>query len=454
MAAKKKTTKKADPQFGPAAPPPADASPQLVRKYSFNILDEKNEDFLASTRDSLFGVQSRRKNHPTGFRSMAEIQAGMIPYRHFYLQWALGNYGMPEGCVLEVIGAKHLGKSTFLYWLLGGAMLHGCPCCVQESEGKPLTLEWAGRALSPDRQTARVMLSRLGVYAKTFALAQMDQQMIDWYDVARGRRIGQHKTVPLETPMVMGIDTFSKMMSPAEAAGFHDYGDNLSPDKKKKAKATGEASNLGHSKWSQAWGRRLPDFMSSRNGVVIVISHQNDKVDMSGGGASYMSADASALYNTTAIGGRALGQNAAVQLVVARKALVKNSQNDKIGVTVKMRVEKNSYGPTERVIEYDLINDQHDDTETTLAPSLDFDRGMCDWMATHGYIETTVSKKRFSSPVLGLTNVKAREFSEAFHAEENRHIREGLGRQLKIRGYEDCVDRIKEGVDATEASNS
>jgi len=442
MPAKKKSSKK---KSSVVKAPQTVITPKrkLVHINSFDILDDSNEDHLQATRESLFSVQSRRKNHPTGFRTMSEVQASMIPYRHFYLQWATGCYGIPEGCVLELFGETGLGKSTFMYWLMGGAMMHGCPCVVHESEGKPLTEEWAGRAMSSDREIAAKMLKRIGVFAKTFELRQMDQDMIDWFDIARGRRIGKHRTVPLETPMVAGVDSFSKMMSPAEAAGVHDYGDNMSKEKKAKAKATGEASNLGHSKWAHSWGKRLPNFLSSNNGVVIVVSHQNEKVDMSGKG-SQMSADVSALYNTTKIGGRAMGQNAAVQLILGRKALVKNGSNEKIGVTVKMRVHKNSYGPNERVIEYDLINDQHQDTETTLAPSMDFDRGMCDWFAENGYLETTVSKKRYSSPLLGLSNVKAQEFSEVFHSSENRELRENLGRHLKIRGYEDEVDKIKE----------
>lgn len=324
-------------------------------------------------------------------------------------------------------------------------MERGVPCALQETENKELTVEWAGRALSQNRAVAEKMLHRIGV-TRTFALAQMDEQMIDWFEISRGKRPGKNRAVPLDTPMLMVVDSWSKMLSDVEAAGFYDYGDNLSADKKKKAKATGEASNFGHAKFAQAWTRRLPSFLSAHNGVLVMVSHQNDKVEMSGSG-SKMTAEAGALYNKTKIGGRALNQNSAIQLIIGRKGQIKDSNNDKYGTTVRVRVEKNSYGPKDRVFEYDLLFDKHQDTDTYLAPNLDFDRPMCDFFAEQGILQTTINKKRYSSPVLGLTQVTAKEFSAAFHA--NLDIRNEVGRALKIRGYENEVDTVKSEIESS-----
>lgn len=414
----------------------------LVKAYSFNVLDEENGDLVEKTREALHSVQSRRKNQPTGFRTMADVQRSMIPYRHFYLQWALGSYGMKEGSILEIIGKKHTGKSTLAFWLMGGAMQAGVPCYLQEAENKELTLDWAGRALHQNRKVAQMMLNRLGVDS-TFSLEQMNQQMMDWVNLIRGRIPGAKKVVPLDTPVLMVVDTMSKLMDQAQAAGFHDYGKNMDADAKKKKKNPGEGSKLGFSNFLHDMCDRLPYVQHSNNMSMIIVSQQNEKVDM-GGGGSYMSVDAADLYNTTVRGGQAIGQNAAVRVIVAYSRLVKNTNGDKIGFTSKLRVEKNSYGPKDRVIEYDILYDKHDDTDTLMSPSVDFDRAMCDWMAENGHLETTVSSKRYSSPVLGVERVTAREFSRAFHA--NTQVRSFLGRTLGIAGYDDVIDEIVEEI--------
>jgi RecA/RadA recombinase len=451
MAAKKKATSKKKTTAKKASPldsKPVEglsriSPPKLVKQYSYSELDDDNADVVELTRETLHGIQSKRKNCPTGFRTMAEIQRSMVPFRHFYMQWALASYGLVEGCVMEIIGAEHLGKSTLCFWFMGGALEVGVPCALQETENKELTVEWSGRALSNDRAKAANMLKRIGVM-KTFSLAQMDEQMVDWFEVRRGVRPSKARVVPLDTPMLMVVDSWSKMLSSAEAAGVYDYGDNLSAEKKRKAKDTGEASNFGHSKFAQAWTRKLPAFLNRHNGCIIMVSHQNDKVDMSGG-SSFMAADVGALYNKTKIGGRALNQNSAVQLIMAHKGLIKDANNEKIGSTVRLRVAKNSYGPKERVFEYDLYHAGHDDTDTWLSPSIDFDRPMCDMFAEQGILQTTVERKRYSSPILGITGATAREFSAAFHA--NTELKNEVGAMLGIRGYETVVDEIKEAAE-------
>jgi RecA/RadA recombinase len=441
MAAKKK---KQDTKEVPQAP--ARARPSLIKSYAFNVMDDENEDLIQVTREALFSIQSRRKNHPTGFRTLGEMQNSLIPYRHFYMQWAVGNYGIPEGSLLEIIGAQHLGKSTFAHWLIGGAMLNGIPAILLESENKPLLEDWASRAMHTDRTLATKMVRRMGG-VKVKSLEQMEAELTDWVEVMRGRRPGAKRVIPLETPMLFVIDTYSKLLSPGEAAGFLDYGDNMESAKKKKFKSTGEGSNLGHAKWSAAWGRRLPTLLDALNTVGIVISHQQDKIDMSGGGASFMAADVGALYNDTKIGGRSLGQNATMQFIMANKGLLKNGNGDKIGQTVRVRVAKNSVGAKDRLVEFDLFHSDFEDTETYQSPNVSFDRPMCEWMAENGHLETTVLRKRYSSPVLGLSNVSAEEFSTVFHSPEFASVRNDLGQVLGIRGYERDVDMAVEELD-------
>jgi len=440
MSAKKKTSKKKL----SVVPASISQPPTSKRrsKYAFDVLAEDNEDLIALTGDSLARLNARRKGHVTGFYTLREIQRTMVPYRHFYFQYAMSAYGIPERCLLEIIGAEHLGKSTLAMWMAGGAMEQGVPCAVQETEEKELMVSWAARALSTNKKKALTMLKRIGFF-KTRQLEEMDSCLEDWLNVVRGKAVGATVAVPLQTPVMMIVDTLSKLLPESEAMGFYDYGKNMTPENKKKSKATGKASNLVFSKFMQAFGRKLPNYLGEYNSIIIFLSHQNDDIDMSGAGAfSFLSADQKNLYNKKKIGGRATNQNSAVQLILAKsQKVIKNSGGEKIGHTVKMRVAKNSYGPQERVIEYDILYGDHDDTEDTLSPSISFDRAMAVFFAEKKILGVKINKDLVTCPPLGLKDVTYEEFSREFHARED--IVSDLGKSLKIHGFLDEIDEIQ-----------
>jgi hypothetical protein len=269
----------------------------------------------------------------------------------------------------------------------------------------------------------------------------MNTLIKDWVSLVRGG--GKFMPpVPLETPLMVVIDSYSKLMTQQEANGEYDYGKNMSADAKKKSKEIGQGSNFGHAKWTHEWARRLPAFQDKNNLNIIVVSHQNDKLDMSGTPPAIL-ARMGQSDNKSKIGGRALNQNASIQLVLDRKGNIKNkTTNRAIGSRVKVKAVKNSYGPKERDIEYDIYFDEHDDTEEMMAPSISFDRGMCEKFADLKIINTKVEKGLYSSDVLGVSNVTAEEFSQAFH--ENKPIMNAVGRSLKIHGYDRIVDEIIE----------
>ena len=60
-------------------------------------------------------------------------------------------------------------------------------------------------------------------------------------------------------------------------------------------------------------------------------------------------------------------------------------------------------------------------------------------------MSTSVKGSKFSSPVLGVTEVSADEFCEAFDA--NQAVKFNLGKQLGINGYVDVVDNIKSMIE-------
>ena len=437
MAAKKKTTK---PVPIGAADKPERQVDGRPRKYDFDILADDGDASMELASDAILAMSERRKNRPTAFKTLTEIRRSMIPIRSFRMQYALGCYGLPEATLIEIIGGDHIGKSTLVHWLLGGAMLEGVPASLQETENKPLTADWAMRAMHHDPATARKMMSRLKIFPQVFELDQMEKNMEDWAKVMR-EEVG----VPLSTPIVMAVDSWSKLMNQSEAAGFYDYGDNMDAEQKKKRKDTNEGSNFVHAKWAQAWCRKLPSFLARYNMTLILVSHQNDAVDMSGGKTSFMTPEAGNLYNKKKIGGRAFNQNAAVQLIMSRTGLAKDSSGDKVGAVIKMRVDKNSYGPNNRTMEWILRNDKFVDTEDHIEQSLVFHEDLGKWMTDEKLLGVTASRKRFTCDDLGLINATSEELEAALYARPD--VMNSLGRDLKIRGYNDVVDRIRDELE-------
>lgn len=430
-----------DPSFEPIEPPPVTSGPDI--DYGFHFL-ENDEDYGDKFRTAMEGVTSARKNQSTGFQKMSDIQEGFaFPLKHFLLQQAVGQYGIPQKKIIDIIGAEGIGKSTLTMQMLGWAMDVGCPALYIECESKLISPARTMRCLHPDFARSYKMLSRLRIESVN-SLDHMWQVMKDFVYIARGTR-GNKDTprVPMHVPLVIAVDPWSKLLNPDEACGFYNYGDNLSDANKKKLKDINEGSNLGHAKWAHKWCRLLPAFLKQYNVSLIIVHHQNAKIDMSGGkgAASYMTAEASALYNKTRIGGNAINQNTALTLIISRKGLSKNSAGDTVGNLISARVAKNSIGPDNGKFFYELKTGFFNDTMTSLDPAINFNIGFATMCAEQKWLSTSVKGAKFSSPVLGVNEVSAEEFYTAFELHPDAKI--NLGRTLGINGYVDVVDNIR-----------
>ncbi len=420
------------------APP---VSSDIKIDYGFHFIDTE-EDYGNKYKAALENVTSRKKGQSISFKSMAEVQEGFaFPLKHFLLQQAIGQYGIPPQKIIDIIGAEGIGKTTLVMQMLGWAMDVGCPALYIECESKQIPPARVMRALHPNVMRAYKMLQRLRVESVN-SLDHMWQIMKDFVYVARGTR-GDKDTprIPMHVPIVIAVDPWSKLLNPEEAAGFYNYGDNMSDAKKKKFKEINEGSNLGHSKWAHKWCRLLPAFLKQYNVSLIIVHHQNDKVDMAGGAASYMSADMSALYNKTRIGGRALHQNTALTIILSRKGLSKNTSGEVIGNLISARIAKNSLGPDNSKFFYELRTGHFNDSGFSLDPAVNMNLGFATMCAEQKWLSTSVKGSKFSSSVLGVNEVTADEFYAAF--ENNADVKINLGKQLGINGYIDIVDNVK-----------
>ena len=425
------------------APPMQSAGANI--DYGFHFLDSE-EDYGDKFKIALDGAVSSRKNQSVSFKKMSEIQEGFaFPFRHFLLQYAVGQYGIPSQKIIDIIGAEGIGKSTLVMDMLGSAMDVGCPALYIECESKQIPAPRVMRALHPSITRAYKMLNRLRVEPVN-SLDHMWQAMKDFVYIARGTK-GTKDTprVPMHVPIVIAVDPWSKLLNPDEAAGFYNYGDNMSDAKKKKFKEISEGSNLGHSKWAHKWCRLLPAFLKQYNVVLIIVHHQNDKIDMGGSGPSFMTPETSALYNKTRIGGKALHQNTALTLILSRKGLAKNGSGDITGNMISCRVAKNSLGHDNIKFYYELRTGFYNDTLTHMDSAINFNIGFATMCAEQKWMSTSVKGSKFSSPVLGVTEVSADEFCEAFDA--SQEVKFNLGKQLGINGYIDVVDNIKSMIE-------
>ncbi len=419
--------------------------PGINIDYGFHFLDSE-EDYGDKFKVALDGAVSSRKNQSVSFKKMSDIQEGFaFPFKHFLLQYAVGQYGVPPQKIIDIIGAEGIGKSTLVMHMLGSAMDVGCPALYLECESKQIPPPRVMRALHPSITRAYKMLERLRVEPVN-SLDHMWQAMKDFVYIARGTK-GTKDTprVPMHVPIVIAVDPWSKLLNPDEAAGFYNYGDNMSDAKKKKFKEISEGSNLGHAKWAHKWCRLLPAFLKQYNVVLIVVNHQNDKIDMGGSGPTFMSPETSALFNKTCIGGKALRQNTALTLILSRKGLAKNGSGDVTGNLITCRVAKNSLGHDNVKFFYELRTGFYNDTLTHMDSAINFNIGFATMCAEQKWMSTSVKGSKFSSPVLGVTEVSADEFCEAFN--DNQEVKFNLGKQLGINGYIDVVDNIKSTIE-------
>jgi hypothetical protein len=115
--------------------------------------------------------------------------------------------------------------------------------------------------LHPNLKIAAKMFSRIGIYQDVNTLDQMHDNFEDWIAILRGKRkVAGIEPVPMDTPIMMVVDSISKLLAPGEAAGVVDYKDYMSDKAKASKKGVNEGSNMEHAKWHASWARRLPAY--------------------------------------------------------------------------------------------------------------------------------------------------------------------------------------------------
>lgn len=404
--------------------------PKKFAGYGFSVLN--NQSLMDEVKSIVASVSNRKKNGNFSLTTVNESKKAMLPLPGFTFQFLFGNTGLPTKALIEIIGGESTGKSTLCMSFISEAVKLGVPCYYQECEAKPLSGSHVARISSPDPVLGAEIAKAIFMDSAR-SLEESFTKLKEWVEVMRGVETAGRKAgvvVPLHVPLVVCVDPWGKLMSAAEAGGVYNYG-NANTDKEKSLLTL---SNLGHAQASHRWARQLPQLMDRYNFTLIIVQHQNAKIDMSGT-PSYIPADSMALRNTTKVGGKGFDQLDSLQLILVNKGQVKNSGNEPIGKTIRARIQKNSYGPENRIAEWDLVNDGYQDTETFLDRPIRFDRWVSEWILEKGYFGTKCNMKRYSSEVLGVSGAPSSEFYEALIADENYEQFESLCKSCNIAGY-------------------
>ena len=205
-------------------------------------------------------------------------------------------------------------------------------------------------------------------------------------------------------------------------------------EKTEQVKGLGESSNLEFSKLIHEWCRSRATFLEDNNVFMIVVSHQNDKIDMSRSPAmAFMSEEFKSANNKVKIGGRALNQSAAIQISLTRIKGEKDSNGKLESHIISLKVLKNSLGPDSRTCTYRLRQENLKNTDTDFEPALDFYESTAELFAKEEIFGTKESRKRYTCDLLGLSGLTGYEFGKAIN--ENKELKFKVGEALHIRGY-------------------
>ena len=399
---------------------PRTKSKTKTKSSTFDLLG--SDDYANQVKETMLTLAAKKKKASGVDLYENASKAHVELTNNILFQEAIGMKGFPHGTLVEIIGQDGIGKTSLVWTIAGYAMMQNSPFFLVESEAKPMDKNRVMRCLSESRTTAKKMLDRV-LISKCISILDAVSELENWVEVQR-----DEMGVPLEVPLFCAIDTFSKLMAPKEAEGRGFY-EGAKPAKSKTLEELGTGTNFEHAKYCQKWCRTLPSWLLKNNVILVIVSNQNQKVDMGLGGGSFSSDS----YNRTKIGGNAFNQNAALQLILTREGyLIQNGE--KIGTKVKATIAKNSYGPEGGGIKYELVSRPWlDDSEDYQQPALFFDNTTAEWFATNGVLNTKVERKRYTCDDLGIVSKTAHDFCKALY--EKPDLVTHLGSERQILGY-------------------
>lgn len=388
-------------------------------------------NMVKNVRKSVEVLSDRSKKKPVKLFTPAMLRNSMTNHHSLYFQNMLGATGFRYPSVIEVVAAESIGSTTFVFDWIGNLIGDGCYVTYCECEGKQMKTSQIKRILDRDPVAALTKLNAIA-FTSARSLAQLDEVIRQ--SVAEMRKRCDSDPYTKGNPVYVFVDPRSALMSQGEAKGNSDWG--VDEKQKESPKETDAGSNFEHAKHDQAMARWLPAFTEKYNCVIVLVSKQNDKVDMEKrkGPASF--AAPSPTKNDTRLGGRAFKRLSAYRITMLKMQDIREKKGDKreIGHVVRFTLIKNSYGPRSRICEATVYHEGYEDREDYQAPAITFDERTAAWMANNKFLGVTVEKDLYTCDAVGCVAVPPAELMKAFYASKTNV--DYLGGCLSIEGYQ------------------
>jgi RecA/RadA recombinase len=440
-AAAKKTSRRKVVDLTAGAKGADDPVKPMVLSNSLDLFasPEAADPMILDMKTGLQSLVDTSRKKPVNFQSMEQMRKVIIPLDELQLQHALGSVGLRAGTVTEFIGAAGVGKTTVIIDWLSHFGLQGCLSLYIECENKQIDPNRIHRALHRDKRIAGILFSLI-TFSKARQLLEAEEIMNKWIPMTRAKADSNPHFAG--RPLVVVMDPWGSLKSSGEAAGVSDWGEATGKGAKKKvAKDTGAASNLGHSKYAHAWKRRLAEQLEKYNVILILVNHQNQHIDMGGYSAG---PGLSEKKNDTTIGGEAIAQIAAYRFTLTSMGSWDDTDRKPIGDRLRLFVLKNSFGPKFRECELRVRFDRKQDTQELYDEVVSYSYGCADWMVDNAILGTKVDAKRYTCETLSCTGVTAPELYRALKARTD--VLSFVGRNMEIEGYLPLPTEVEEAA--------
>lgn len=395
------------------------------KKLRFNSAVQ-NKEF-----DLFADLEARAKTSDT-FKSKTEIDNSYIPVPWLTLSYIIGRPGIPKGNIIEIMGLETVGKTSFVCALLGCFMSNNIPCLYLNSEPKAVLSDWRKRLFNTNPEMSEKIdnIYVNHVYNIVHTYDDADIMLREWIKERR-------ETVPKDIPLVVAIDSYTKLLNPeeAEVSFWDEKGKKGDKDTAMKGVADVSKKPGVTAKWLHQWLRSIAVLLEQQNVTLIMVAGKA----MDQNANQFLSKEAQDRYNKTRPGGTAMNQSASLQLNLGYKGAIKNGTTI-VGKMIEIYVQKNSYGPEKRSIVYNLYDGRaenfagKDIPGKYIAPAIDMDEALCSLLVEHGLFGLTVSMRKYSSEELNLFRVRPDAIVRAINEDPERVLK--VANKLSIYGYE------------------
>lgn len=431
------------------------AAPRKPVSSEFDVTSDAVVDRGRYMQSFLSDLAARRRTNPrpSYMQSAASVKHNTLPFSHFSRQWFADVYGYPETGVIQVIGDTGCGKSTLVISDMGHIMhARNAQSLYLACEGsdKMMTPDRMLRCLHHDPKVAIKLLQSMQVEV-IHSVLQLMPKIKQWADAQReGFTIpGTRKTVPplpMNIPLLVAADPFSRLLSPKESEGHLLEWDKLD---RESVQEFGEGGNMGHAKFAHDFVRKLQNLCDSRGILLFVVHHRTEDIDFGSHKSDYnVPAWKKRLLSYEYLGGNAFDGLASTSIVMtSTETVVDRLHPDKplTGKRVRARMCKQSHGAGERFLQWELRTRHVVDRPDFLEPAIDYAEGFVRMLADQKKLGVSINDQGLVRVAdLNLSGLTFKQVDLILHSKPE--LLSKLGHDMRISGYYNLVDEILQGT--------